>query len=561
MCSSHHNLASAALIGAGSTPGGDSSVGGPGPIRPGSTALSPELAACREQIEAVARSYGLNFFDVIYEVLPFDMMNQIAAYGGFPVRYPHWKWGMEYEKLSKRDAYGLGRIYEMVINTNPVYAYLQESNTVTDQKLVMAHVYGHADFFKNNFWFGQTNRKMLDEMANHATRIRRYADRYGVETVERFLDACLSVEGLIDPYTVYMSRAASGDPGSNIAGGSDGADEGEALWRGPDHATAAAAEKLPAKDYMDRFINPPEQIDKRLREHAEAAKRAREKLPSRPLRDVLAFVLRFGRLESWQQDILSMVRDEAYYFAPQAMTKIMNEGWASYWHSHMMTHHFCQASEVIHYCDQHAGVMHMPAGGFNPYKIGIELYKDIERRWNTGQHGPAWENLDSLGAKERYNDNSNQGRAKIFEVRRIYNDVTFIEEFLTPEFVERLGLFQTNRDENTGEVRVASRDFHRVKQTLLHFLTNRGEPFIYAVDGNYLNRGELYLAHQFAGVELDAAKAEQVLANMRLLWGRPVHLQMRFRDDMFLFSCDQPGDTVRRERISDETPAPAHILT
>jgi stage V sporulation protein R len=203
----------------------------------------------------------------------------------------------------------------------------------------------------------------------------------------------------------------------------------------------------------------------------------------------------------------------------------------------------------------------MPAGGFNPYKIGIELYKDIERRWNNGQHGHTWENLDSLGAKEHYNDNSNQGRAKIFEVRRIYNDVTFIEEFLTPEFVERLGLFQTKRDENTGEVRVASRDFHRVKQTLLHFLTNRGEPFIYAVDGNYLNRGELYLAHQFAGVELDAAKAEQVLANMRLLWGRPVHLQMRFRDDMFLFSCDQPGDTVRRERISDETPAPAHILT
>ena len=103
-------------------------------------------------------------------MLPFDMMNQIAAYSGFPVRYPHWRWGMEYESLSKRDAYGMGRIYEMVINNDPCYAYLQESNSVTDQKLVMAHVYGHADFFKNNFWFAKTNRKMMDEMANHATR-------------------------------------------------------------------------------------------------------------------------------------------------------------------------------------------------------------------------------------------------------------------------------------------------------------------------------------------------------------------------------------------------------
>ena len=545
---------SAGGLGADSLGVGSLGAGPVGQPRRGSTELPPVLAAHREKIQAVARGYGLDFFDVIYEVVPFDVMNQIASYSGFPVRFPHWKWGMEYEKLSKRDAYGLGRIYEMVINTNPVYAYLQESNTVTDQKLVMAHVYGHADFFKNNFWFGQTNRKMLDEMANHATRVRRYADRYGAETVERFLDACLSVEGLIDPYSQYMQRAGGRGLGIDGAFG-----DGEGFG-GPDHATAAAAEKLPAKDYMDKFINPPERIDRQLREHAEAEKKARAKLPARPTRDVLAFVLRYGRLEPWQQDILSIVRDEAYYFAPQAMTKIMNEGWASYWHSHMMTHHFCESSEIIHYCEQHAGVMHMPAGGFNPYKIGIELFKDIERRWNTGQHGPVWENLEGLGAKERFDDGSMKGREKIFEVRRIYNDVTFIEEFLTPEFVERLQLFQTKRDESTGEVRVASRDFDRVKQTLLHYLTNRGEPFIYVVDGNYRNRGELFLSHQFAGMELDAGKAEHVLTNLRLLWGRPVHLQMRFRDDAFLLSCDGAGEAVRRERIDDDTVEPAHLL-
>src|SRR5688500_15705075 len=159
---------------------------------PRTTDLPPELLEHMRAIKAKAREYGLDFFEVVYEVLPFEVMNQIAAYGGFPVRYPHWRRGMEYEKLSQRDAYGLGRIYELVINNDACYAYLQESNSVTDQKLVMAHVYGHSDFFKCNFWFSRTNRKMMDEMANHSTRVRRHVERQGQEAVERFIDVCLT---------------------------------------------------------------------------------------------------------------------------------------------------------------------------------------------------------------------------------------------------------------------------------------------------------------------------------------------------------------------------------
>src|ERR1041384_2982641 len=116
---------------------------------------------------------------------------------------------MEYESLSKRDAYGMGRIYEMVVNTDPVYAYLQESNAVVDQKLVMAHVYGHADFFKNNLWFGKTNRKMMDEMANHATHVRKHIEKHGYDTVEKFIDVCLSIEDLIDPHSMFFNCGAS----------------------------------------------------------------------------------------------------------------------------------------------------------------------------------------------------------------------------------------------------------------------------------------------------------------------------------------------------------------
>jgi stage V sporulation protein R len=513
--------------------------------RPTPSDLPPELALHARAIEAKAREYGLDFFPVVFEVLPFNVMNQIAAFQGFPLRYPHWRWGMEYEKLSKRDAYGMGRIYEMVINTDPVYAYLQESNALTDQKLVMAHVYGHADFFKHNLWFARTDRKMLDTMANHATRVRRHIDRQGPDSVERFLDLALSLESLIDTHASFIQRDRA------AAYASADADEAQRPFE---------AQRLPSKDYMDPFINPRQAMDRQRRDHEAQAKAEHRRVPERPTRDVLDFLAHHAPLDDWQRDLLTIVRDEALYFVPQAMTKVMNEGWASYWHSKLMTQHFVEASEIVQYADQHSGVVHMPPGGFNPYKIGLELFKDIERRWDSGQHGQAWERLDTLGDKERFDDRSMQGREKIFQVRRVYNDVTFIEEFFTEEFCDRHRFYQARRDPQSGQQRVASRDFPRVKQTLLHHLTNRGEPFVYVVDANYLNRGELYLAHQWTGLEIDAAKAEGVLRAINILWGRPVHLQMRLRDDQWLLTTRNAGTEHSKERIGDDTPKPAHDI-
>ena len=165
--------------------------------------LPVELRREQERIEKIAREMGLTFFRVIFEMVDWREMNALAAYGGFPTRYPHWRWGMEYAELAKSYEYGLHKIYEMVINNDPTYAYLLEGNALVDQKLVMAHVYGHADFFVNNVYFAHTNRKMIDAMANHATRVRRHQESRGVEAVERFMDACLSIEDLIDPGAVF----------------------------------------------------------------------------------------------------------------------------------------------------------------------------------------------------------------------------------------------------------------------------------------------------------------------------------------------------------------------
>ena len=335
--------------------------------------LTPELEDARLMIWDIACEEGLDCYDTIFELITYDQMNQFAAYGGFPVRYPHWRFGMEYEKLAKSYEYGLSKIYEMVINTDPCYAYLMEGNRTVDQKLVMAHVYGHCDFFKNNKWFAPTNRKMMDTMANHATRIRRYIDRYGIEEVERFIDQCLSIENLIDRHSPYRPKELTKKELKEK-------EKGRSLMSFD-------------REYMDEYVNAPagRHPDEETQGQAPV-----KPIPEKPEKDVLLFLMNHAPLKLWQQDVLSIIRAEAYYMAPQGMTKIMNEGWASYWHSKMMTSKIMNDGEVIDYADACSGTLAMSPTGFNPYKVGIEIFRDIEERWNKGQFGRDWNECLSL---------------------------------------------------------------------------------------------------------------------------------------------------------------------
>src|SRR4051812_1424035 len=206
------------------------------------TSLPPDLRKLKEEIEAHARAYGLDFYETIFEVVDADDLNEIAAYGGVPTPHPHWSFGMQYEELKKGYDYGLSKIYEMVINNDPCYAYLMRCNHTVDQKLVMAHVYGHCDFFKNNAYFAHTSRKMMDEMANHGARIRRYVERAGEDEVEAFLDRCMSIDDLIDIHSVAIRRR---DEASRFDFSEQKPEE-----QGPN--------RFKSKDYMEDYINPPD---------------------------------------------------------------------------------------------------------------------------------------------------------------------------------------------------------------------------------------------------------------------------------------------------------------
>ncbi|RIK84251.1 MAG: SpoVR family protein [Planctomycetota bacterium] len=482
--------------------------------------LTPELAALQVEIEGYARRYGLDFFPTIFELIDADQLNSIAARGGFPIRYPHWRFGMEYEQLSKGYHYGLQKIYEMVINNNPCYAYLMRSNGLIDQKLVMAHVYGHCDFFKNNEWFAHTNRKMMDEMANHGTRIRRYMDEAGVEEVEDFIDVCLSVEDLIDVHSPFIRRRDKKDPYD--------------FSRDKKEDDAKSPPRFRAKEYMDPFVNPREAM---LRAD-EPEPSAVRKLPDQPERDVLQFLLEHAPLNAWQHDVLSIIRDEAYYFAPQAQTKIMNEGWASYWHSTIMIRDAVSSAEIVNYADHHSGTLASSPTQLNPYKVGIELFRDIEDRWNRGAFGREYDECDDERQRRRWDKQLGLGRQKIFEVRRIHNDLTFIDEFLTLDFVREHKLFRFGYNAGTEAYEIESREFPAVKQQLLQSLTNRGRPIIKVEDGNYRNRGELYLRHDFCGVELQLDYAIDTLKNLHRLWSRPVHLETALENAKAVLSFD-----------------------
>ncbi|MGB2984642.1 MAG: SpoVR family protein [Phycisphaerae bacterium] len=508
-----------------------------------------EIIEQAEIIAEYARREELDFYPVIFEMLDSKQISQVAAYGGFPQRYPHWRFGMEYESLRKQHRYGLGKIYEMVINNDPCYAYLLNDNMFVDHKTVIAHVYAHCDFFKNNVWFSKTNRKMIDEMANHATRVRRYTEQFGVERVEQTIDTFLSLENLIDPHSVFMRRDRK-------------------VPAGTEHKKDRKVEvtRYPAKSYMDRYINPPDQLASDRAAQEEERQRSKKRFPASPVRDVLLFLLQHASLEDWEADILSMIREESYYFAPQAQTKIMNEGWASYWHSTIMTRYILRDDELIDYCEHNAGTLATTPGRLNPYKLGVELLRDVEKRWNTGRYGPEYDACDDMAKRREWGKNlepqgrvvgrGSPGREKVFQVRALYNDVTFLDEFLTPEFVEDQKLYHYRYDPSTGRMVVVDQDFDKIKRQILFMLTNHAQPYIYIMDGNYRNRGELYLAHRHTGADIDIKYAVETLKQLHKAWKRPVHLNARIDDEPILFSFD--GEQSSQQKIDERIDEPAH---
>jgi stage V sporulation protein R len=416
--------------------------------------------------------------------------------------------------------------------------YVYNFSVEKDESYTLAAgmVVHNCDFFKNNAYFAHTSRKMMDEMANHGMRLRRYVEKYGEDEVEAFIDRCMSIDDLIDIHSTAIRRR----------------EEVQRYDFKPQEEEDLKPTRFKSKSYMDDYINPPEALKAEEEEQRKQREQAARSFPERPEKDVLLFLIDHAPIKPWQRDVLSIIRDEAYYFAPQGQTKVMNEGWASFWHSTIMTTKALSPTEVIDYADHHSGTMATQRGRINPYKLGIELLRDIEHRWNTGRFGKEYDECDDLEKRRTWDKQLGLGRKKIFEVRRVHNDITFIDTFLTPEFCVEHQMFSYAFQEQTGNYVIESREFDKIKKRLLFSLTNFGKPWIYVVDGNYRNRGELLLRHEYNGLDLKLDRAADTLANVQAIWSRPVHLQTVVEDKPTLMSYDGTEHSIRNLGDSDD---------
>lgn len=453
-----------------------------------------ELEEWDERIREKVAEFGLDCYPQEFEICDHNAMFGYMAYQGMPAHYPHWSYGKAYEQIKTLYEHGVtGLPYELVINSNPCLAYLMRENSLLLQILTIAHVYGHNDFFKNNFLFRTATcaSETISAFKTRADRVRRYIEdpSIGLEAVERILDAA---------HALAFNRN-----------------------RNP------SIRKLDPEAQKRRLL---EQAEPRPDPFAEIHKRPKRvepelnRVPLEPDPDLLLFIRDHNReLTDWQKDLLTIVDEEARYFLPQIETKIMNEGWASFWHHRILTSLELPQELHLEFLVRHNQVVSPLRGGINPYHLGFMIWRDIERRFGG--------------------EGSKEARAKLMAVRESERDQSFLRRFLTRELMEELDLFTWKpRGEHLVVAEISDEEgWENVKAALIKQVGAGSIPVIVVVDADYRGTRTLYLRHEHDGRDLDIAAAEKTLAHVRTLWGHKVHLETKLKGRPALLTASADG--------------------
>jgi stage V sporulation protein R len=417
------------------------------------------------------------------------------AYSGMPSHYPHWSYGKSFEKLKTLYDYGVsGLPYEMVINSNPAIAYLMRDNSLLLQILTIAHVYGHNDFFKNNFTFRSTRADYtIGTFKAHAQRVRTYHEdpSIGLDRVENILDA---------------AHALSLQCRRNLAVRK--LTEGEAR-----QAALDASQTQP--DPFHRIHKPQEHEEPDLR-----------RTPHVPDEDLLLFIRDHNRyLTEWERDLLTIVHEEAQYFIPQIETKIMNEGWASYWHKRILDSLDLGPELQIEFIIRHNQVVRPHEGSINPYHVGLRVWEHIHRTAGEGKAGDE----------------------AIFAVRETDRDPAFLRRHLNEELLRDLDLFEYQRKGNDYVITQVGDEegWRQVRDTLIASVGTNSIPVIRVIDGDIGGKRTLALEHVHDGRDLHPEYAERTLAFVHQLWQREVQLETVIGGKQQLLVHNDRGFTVK----------------
>jgi len=458
-------------------------------------------------IAKVAAGFGLDTYPNQIEIITSEQMLDAYASSGLPVGYPHWSYGKEFirnEQAYRRGMQGLA--YEIVINSDPCIAYLMEENTVTTQALVIAHAsYGHNSFFKGNHLFRQWTA--ADAILDYLVFARRYVmeceERHGAEAVETTLDAChaLMPHG-VDRYRRPAPQTLRGET-----------------------ARLAEREAHRERQFNDLWRTLPERV-------TEPATRAKKAFPGEPQENILYFVEKYSpMLEPWQRELVRIVRKLAQYFYPQSQTKVMNEGWATFWHYTIVNrlHEQGQVDDgfMLEFLKSHTNVIAQPPfdsrayGGLNPYALGFAMFADLrriceaptaeDRAWFPDIAGSDWQKtLD-------------------FAMRN-FKDESFISQYLSPRLMREFRLFAVADHAGESTLRVDSihdeYGYRRVRKLLSQQHAQESRvPDVQVVGFDRDGDRSLTLRHHRRRGRPLAEAAADVVAHLQQLWGFPVRLE------------------------------------
>ncbi|MEQ8154336.1 MAG: SpoVR family protein [Clostridiaceae bacterium] len=427
-----------------------------------------DLERWNKIIEEKACEMGLDFYPQEFEIIGYNEMIAQEAYVGMPSRYPHWSFGKSYEKTKTLYSLNLtGLAYEMVINSNPCLAYLMKENTLLLQILTMAHVYGHNDFFKNNRLFKEATiaENTLEMFKLDGETIRRFINNpaIGYEKTERVLDAAHAIRFQIP--------------------------------RVPGEKKISDRE---LKSRLMRDFNEKVRDKGILDDNIEIQAPDISKIPLEPQEDVIEFIAQYGDLEEWEKTILKIVKRETTYFLPQIETKIMNEGWASFWHYNILKSLDLPQSLHMEFLKRHNDVIAPMLGGLNPYYLGFKIFQHIDETY---------------------------GRNEMFQARSLDRDMSFLRRYLTKDLCEELNLFEYCKKGFDYLVKEVSDEsgWESIRNLVSYSAGLGSVPLIRVIDFNEKDH-TITLEHLFDGRELELSYAKETLKYIQELWGRRVVL-------------------------------------
>ncbi|MGE5455010.1 MAG: SpoVR family protein [Methylocystaceae bacterium] len=427
-----------------------------------------ELEYWDRRIVELVQAEGLDCYPQEFDLVSFEQMIGYEAYTGMPSRYPHWSFGKAWERINTYYGYALsGLPYEMVINSNPCLAYLMKDNTLALQILTMAHVYGHNDFFKNNRLFTALTRAetTMEMFKGHADRVRAYTGdpAIGYEQVEKVLDAAHSLRLQSDRHLGIKKLSLN--------------EQKERLRQAAHPPESPYPELVPREKWVEPDLN---------------------RVPLEPEYDLLNFIQTYGELEEWERDLITIVHEETSYFLPQIETKIMNEGWASYWHYRLLNRLQLEPELQVEFFMRHNMVIRPVVGSLNPYHMGFVIFKYLEEK---------------------------EGTEFIKSIRQTERDASFIRRFLTIEMARELDLFEyMRRGKNLVVTEVADEEgFKKIRETLASKTGLGMVPQIKVAE--VTRERSLVLEHDFDGREIELEYAQKTVENLARLWKRKVILK------------------------------------